>query len=75
VEDLPNPASVDYGFAKYHGKMEVTGNALSCHGTLEIREPTLPVSRVNDLKMLYRVIAAEERNTAVRRPATAATKG
>ncbi|HEY2823189.1 MAG TPA: DUF3857 and transglutaminase domain-containing protein [Candidatus Acidoferrum sp.] len=69
VEDLPEPVSVDYGFASYHSKTEVAGNALQYSRTLEIREPSVPLSKVNDLKTLYRVIAADERNTAVLRPA------
>jgi hypothetical protein len=41
---------------------------LSYHRTLEIREPSVPLNKVGDLKMLYRVIAADEKNTAVLRP-------
>jgi hypothetical protein len=68
IEDLPDPVSVDYGFASYHSKTEVTGKVLSYSRTLEIREPMVPLEKVNDLKMLYRVIAADEKNTAVLRP-------
>ena len=35
---------------------------------VEIREPSVPLNKVGDLKMLYRVIAADEKNTAVLRP-------
>jgi hypothetical protein len=68
VEDLPDAVSVDYGFAAYHSKAEFSGNVLSYHRTLEIREPSVPLNKVGDLKMLYRVIAADEKNTAVLRP-------
>jgi hypothetical protein len=74
VEDLPDAVSVDYGFASYHSKAEVSGNVLKYSRTLEIREPNVPLSKVGDLKMLYRIIASDEKNTAVLRPgATTAT--
>ena len=73
VEDLPEPVSVDYGFASYHSKTEVRGNVLTYNRTMEIREPNVPLSKVNDLRTLYRVIASDEKNTAVLQPrATAA---
>jgi hypothetical protein len=68
VEDLPDPVSAEYSFATYHSKTEVTGKVLHYYRTLEIKEPSVPLSQVNDLKMLYRIIAADERNTAVLKP-------
>jgi len=68
VEDLPDPVSAEYSFATYHSKTEVTGKVLHYYRTLEIKEPSVPLSKVNDLKMLYRIIAADERNTAVLKP-------
>jgi hypothetical protein len=72
VEDLPDPVSADYSFASYHSKTEVIGNVLHYNRTLEIKEPSVPLNKVNDLKMLYRIIAADEKNTAVLRPAATA---
>ena len=74
VEDLPEPVSVDYGFASYHSKTEVSGNVLTYNRTLEIREPNVPLSKVNDLKTLYRIIASDEKNTAVLRPGATTAK-
>jgi hypothetical protein len=68
VEDLPDAVSVDYGFASYHSKAEVSGNVVKYNRTLEIREPNVPLNKVDDLKMLYRIIGSDERNTAVLRP-------
>jgi hypothetical protein len=68
VDDLPAPVTADYGFASYHSKAEVTGNVLRYSRTFEVTEPSVPLSKVNDLKMLYRIIASDERNAAVLRP-------
>ena len=72
VEDLPEPVSLDYGFASYHSKTEVNGGILTYNRTMEIREPNVPLSKVNDLKMLYRIIATDQKNTAVLRPSVTA---
>lgn len=65
VDDVPPPVDVDYGFASYHSKTEVVGNTVRYTRTFEIKELSVPVSRADDLKKFYRVIASDERNTAV----------
>jgi len=47
---------------------------LTYNRTLEIREPNVPLSKVNDLKTLYRIIASDEKNTAVLRPGATTAK-
>lgn len=69
VDDLPPPVNADYSFASYHSKTEVSGNTLKYTRTFEVKELSVPVSKVEDLKKLYRIIAGDERNTAVLRPA------
>jgi len=69
VDDLPPPVNADYSFASYHSKTEVSGNTLKYTRTFEVKELSVPVSKVDDLKKLYRIIAGDERNTAVLRPA------
>jgi Domain of Unknown Function with PDB structure (DUF3857)/Transglutaminase-like superfamily len=69
VDDLPPPVDVDYGFASYHSKTEVMGNVLIYTRTFEIKELSVPLSKVDELKKLYRIIAGDERNTAVLKPA------
>jgi len=68
VDDLPPPVDVDYGFASYHSKTEVSGNALRYTRTFEIKELTVPMDKMDDLKKFYRIIAGDERNTAVLKP-------
>jgi hypothetical protein len=65
VDDVPPPVDVDYGFASYHSKTEVVGNTVRYTRTFEIKELSVPVSRTDDLKKFYRIIATDERNTAV----------
>jgi len=68
VDDLPPPVNLDYSFASYHSKSEVSGKVLRYTRTLEIKELSVPASRVEDLKRFYRAIANDERNTAVLKP-------
>ena len=68
VDDLPPPADADYSFASYHSKTELQGNVLRYTRTYEIKELSVPTSKLNDLKALYRIIATDERNTAVLKP-------
>jgi Domain of Unknown Function with PDB structure (DUF3857)/Transglutaminase-like superfamily len=65
VDDLPPPADADYSFASYHAKTEVQGNLIHYSRTFEVKELSVPVSRAEDLKKLYRIIASDERNTVV----------
>lgn len=65
VDDLPPAIDADYGFASYHAKTEATGNVIHYSRTLEVKELSVPVARVDDLKKFYRIIAGDERNTVV----------
>jgi len=68
VDDLPPPVNAEFSFASYHSKAEVSGNVLRYTRTFEVREPSVPLAKIGDLKMLYRIIANDERNTAVLKP-------
>jgi len=68
VDDLPPPIDMDYSFASYHSKTEASGNVLKYSRTFEIKELSVPLSKMDDLKKFYRVIAGDERNTAVLKP-------
>jgi len=70
VDDLPPPVDADCGFASYHSKTEVNGSTLKYTRTFEVKELSVPVSKVEDLKKLYRIIASDERKTAVLKPAS-----
>jgi hypothetical protein len=65
VDDLPPPVDADFGFASYHSKTEVNGNVIGYTRTFEIKDLSVPVSKSEDLKKFYRIIASDERNTAV----------
>lgn len=65
VDDLPPAVDADYSFASYHAKTEVNGNLIHYSRTLEVKELSVPVSRADDLKKFYRIVAGDERNTVV----------
>jgi hypothetical protein len=69
VDELPAPVNADYSFASYHSSTEVKGNVLHYTRTFEIKALSVPTSQADDLKKFYRTIAADERNTAVLKPA------
>jgi uncharacterized protein DUF3857/transglutaminase superfamily protein len=69
VDELPPPMDVDYSFASYHSKTEASGQTLHYSRSLEIKELSVPVSKIDELKKFYRMIASDERNTAVLKPA------
>jgi Domain of Unknown Function with PDB structure (DUF3857)/Transglutaminase-like superfamily len=68
MDELPPPASADYSFATYHSKTELKGNVLVYQRTFEIKELSVPVDKLEQLKTLYRMIATDERNTAILKP-------
>ena len=65
VDDVPPPVDADFGFASYHSKTEVNGGIIAYTRTFEVKELSVPVSKADDLKKFYRIIASDERNTAV----------
>jgi hypothetical protein len=69
VEELPLPANLDLSFASYHSKTEVAGRTIRYTRSVEVRELTVPVNKMDELKKFYRVIAADERSTAILKPA------
>jgi hypothetical protein len=69
VDDVPPAVDADYGFASYHAKTEVKGNQIHYSRTLEVKELSVPVAKVDDLKKFYRIIGGDERNTVVLKPA------
>jgi hypothetical protein len=71
VDELPPPTDADYSFGSYHSKTEANGQMLHYTRALEIKELSVPLSKMDELKKFYRMIAADERNTAVLKPAGA----
>ncbi|HWZ82422.1 MAG TPA: DUF3857 and transglutaminase domain-containing protein [Terriglobales bacterium] len=72
VDDLPPPVDSDYSFASYHSRTEAKGNVIHYSRTFEVKELSVPVEKVEDLKKFYRIVASDERNTAVLKPVGAA---
>jgi hypothetical protein len=68
VDELPPPANVDCSFAGYHAKTEVAGRAILYTRSMEVKELTVPVDKVDELRKFYRAIAANERGTAILKP-------
>lgn len=71
VDELPPPVDVEYSFGGYHAKTVAQGNTLKYTRTYEIKQLSVPVSQAEDLKKFYRIIASDERNTAVLKSAVA----
>lgn len=65
VEDLPPPVSEDLGFVAYKSASEFKGRVLRYTRTYEIREVSVPVAKADALKRFFRVIANDERMSAV----------
>jgi hypothetical protein len=68
VDDLPLPVDADYDFADYHSKAEKDGNVLRYTRVFEVKQLSVPINRMDDLKKFYRIIATDERNSAVLKP-------
>ena len=68
VDDLPSPVNADYDFAAYHSKAEKDGNVLRYTRVFEVKQLSVPVNRMDDLKKFYRIIATDERNSVVLKP-------
>jgi hypothetical protein len=69
VDDVPPPVDADFSFASYHSKTEVKGNVIAYTRTFEVKELSVPLNKADELKKFYRIIASDERNTAVLKPA------
>ncbi|MDB6083496.1 MAG: hypothetical protein JWN43_1377, partial [Gammaproteobacteria bacterium] len=65
LDELPPPVNLDDGFATYRSKTEIVGRTLRYTRTFEIKELSVPVSEAEKLRQFYRVIADDERNSAV----------
>jgi hypothetical protein len=68
VDELPPPVDIDFGFASYHSKTEAKGNVIGYTRSFEVKELSVPVNKADELKKFYRIIAGDERSTAVLKP-------
>jgi transglutaminase-like putative cysteine protease len=65
LDELPPPINLDDGFASYQSKTEINGRTLRYTRTFEIKDLSVPVSEAEKLRDFYRVIADDERKSAV----------
>jgi len=65
----PPPVDAEFGLASYHSKTVVNGNVVDYTRTFEVKELSVPVEKAEDLRKFYRIIATDERNTVVLKPA------
>ncbi len=68
VDELPLAADADYSFGSYHSKCEIKEGVLLYTRSLEVKELSVPVDKLDQLKKFYRIIASDERSTAVLKP-------
>jgi hypothetical protein len=68
VDDLPPPVDVEKSFASYHSKTELKGSTLHYTRVLEVKQLTVPLDQIDDLRTFYRIVATDERNNAVLKP-------
>ena len=65
VDDMPDPAKIDVGFASYQSKFEVDGNKLRYWREYIVRELSVPPEKFGDWATLQGVIGADETAAAV----------
>jgi hypothetical protein len=71
VDDLPAPVDIDNSFVSYHSKTELKGNVLHYSRIYEVKQVTIPVDQMETLRKFYRIVAGDERSTAVLKPSSA----
>ena len=50
VDDLPEAADADYGFASYHAKTVVEGSTIHYRRSYEIKQVSVPVDQADKVK-------------------------
>jgi hypothetical protein len=65
---LPPAVTADYSFAVYRSTTRLDGKVIRYSRTFEVKELSVPVSKGDELRTFYRIIASDERNNAVLKP-------
>lgn len=65
VDEVPDPVSVDVGFANYKSSSELKGNMLRYIRTYTLSQVQLEPGKYSDLQRLVGAIAADERGQAI----------
>ncbi len=71
VDDMPQPLNLDYPYAAYHSKTEISGHTLKYTRTFVIKQVMVPSTQAPQLKDFFRAILNEEAAVAVLRRASA----
>lgn len=65
VDELPDPAAADLGFAAFHSKAEFHDGTLTYADEYTVRDVLVEADRVDDVRRLNGVVTADQRSTAV----------
>ena len=69
VDELPDPAKIDVGFAAYASKIESAASTIHYSREYTVREVRVEKDRIKDFEHLAATISADERGSAVLRKA------
>jgi transglutaminase-like putative cysteine protease len=65
VDDIPEPAQIDVGFASYKSNFEVSGSTIRYHREYVVKDPQVPLAKLADLKRLQQEIGRDENASVV----------
>ena len=65
VDDVPDPVSVDVGFASYKSEVKASGTVLHYSREYVVRDLDLAAEKYPEVKRLMGIIASDENNSAV----------
>jgi len=65
LDELPPPVNLDEPYASYHSKAEFKDGVLHYARVFGLKQLSMPASKAPELRHFYRVIADDERNSAV----------
>jgi len=60
VDDVPDPMSIDVGFASYTSKVEVSGSTLHYHREYIVKQPLVGLNQLSDLRRFEDAIDRDE---------------
>jgi hypothetical protein len=65
-DELPQPLTIDAGFASYSSKVELTGeNILRYSRVYQVKDVIVPSASLGDLKIFFQKIVADENNAVI----------
>jgi len=65
IDDLPDGASADYGFASYQSKYEVEGNRLKYSRRYIVKDLSVPLDKFEKLRKFESLIATDEQTRVI----------